>query len=185
MELLTCINNILPYLGESPVTKVDLKHPTVSIIVDALNQARQALLSRGWWFNTRVVKLYPSQEGDMPSPKDALFVETLDKDLLVEMRGRSLYDLKNGTYKFKEPIEVKLIEDLDFEILPLSASLWIQYRACAQVYTKDFGVEDILKEITAREQEAMISLQSEHLRKVDYKTLKKRLARKYYHAIRG
>lgn len=185
MDLLTCVNNILPYLGEAPVTTIDKKHPTVSIILGAIEQAKKSLLIQGWWFNTRRIKLYPSSEGDMPSPTNALFLDGVDSSKRIEMRGRRIYDLTEGTYKFSKPIEVNLIEDLDFEELPYSAALWIQYRACAQAYTKDFGLEDILREISTRENEAFIILQSEHLRKMRYSTLKSRNAQKYFNALRG
>ena len=55
MKLLDAVNTVLPYLGEHPVTDIDTAHPTVDLIVAAINRHREAFLSEGWWFNEGTV----------------------------------------------------------------------------------------------------------------------------------
>ena len=40
LKLLEAVNNILPYLGENPVTNIDARHPTVALILDNIKQQK-------------------------------------------------------------------------------------------------------------------------------------------------
>lgn len=184
MKLLEAINNILPYFGEAPVTHVDYKHPTVSVLLSTMEQVRMNLLLKGWWFNTSVVKLYPSSEGDIKSPDTALSILGENR-LNVEMRGDSIFNLDTGSFRFSGPIEIKMISDLDFESLPRPAAYWIQTKTATIAYARDYGIEEIYKEMVLREQEAYQQLLTEHLRKKRYSTLDSRYARKYFNALQG
>lgn len=184
MKLLEAINNILPYFGEAPVTHVDNKHPTVSVILSTMEQVRANLLLKGWWFNTTVVKLYPSSEGDIKAPDKALSVQGENR-LNIEMRDDNIFNLDTGSFLFDGPIEVKMISDLDFGSLPRSAAYWIQTKTATIAYARDYGIEEVYKEMTLREQEAYQQLLTEHLRKKRYSTLDSRYARRYFNALQG
>lgn len=184
MELLEAVNNILPYFGEAPVTRVDNKHPTVAMIMTVMDSVRMNTLSKGWWCNTAKVKLYPSTEGDMPAPNNALVIQGL-KGVNVEARGRKLYNLDTGSYLFDKPIEVKIFRNVDFEDLPRSLAWYIQCRTATQAYAKDYGVEEVLQEMQLREAEALSLVQARHLRKKKYSTVKSTAGLKYMGALRG
>ena len=173
MDLLEAVNNILPYFGEAPVTRVDNKHPTVTLITSTIDTVRKTLLAEGWWFNTRVVTLYPSSEGDMPAPENAISIESADGKN-YELRGRAIFDLDTGSFVFKEKVVIKVHEDIKFEDLPRTVAQWITCRAASKAYTMDFGIEDVLQEMRLREQEAYNKMLAEHLRKRKYCTWKSR-----------
>lgn len=171
MKLLSAINNILPHLGENPVTSVDIRHPTVALVQDAINEAKLMLLSQGWWFNERNLTLYPSPEGEIYAPDNVLAFYCLDGQE-VDIRGERMYDIKNGTYFFTRKVEARVIDDLTFEELPNYAALVVMYAAAHNTYTKDFGVESVVQYLMKLETEARIMLQQEELRKRKYNSLK-------------
>lgn len=184
MNLLDSVNNILPYLGENPVTGLDTRHPTVALIIDNIDQQIDLLLGRGWWFNERVVTLYPSSEGDMPSPKNTVAIYSLD-GRNVEMRNDKLYDLDVGSYYFTEAVNLKLIERLTFNELPEYAKQVVQARAAMAVYIKEFGVESAVEEIQKQETTALNLLMQEHLRKRQFNSLKNNRAARFMSALRS
>lgn len=178
MDLLEAVNNILPYFGEAPITRVDNKHPTVTLITSTIETVRKTLLAEGWWFNTRVVTLYPSSEGDMPAPDNAISIEGADGKN-YELRGRAIYDLDTGSFLFNEKITIKVHEDIKFEDLPRTVAYWITCRAASKAYTMDFGIEDVIQEMQLREQEAYNKMLAEHLRKKKYCTWRSTAGAKY------
>src|SRR5690554_4291448 len=116
MELLRAINQILPALGEHPVTSVDAEHPTVAVIVQNVQAQLRALLGEGWWFNEYDTTLYPGPEGEIALPLNVLSVLPQRRDCKGIQRGRSLYDMENRTFKWTGGVGVPVIirEDLDF-----------------------------------------------------------------------
>ena len=72
LKLLEAVNNILPYLGENPVTNIDARHPTVALILDNIKQQKLNLLGEGWWFNELRTTLYPSSEGEIYVPSNTI-----------------------------------------------------------------------------------------------------------------
>jgi hypothetical protein len=182
MNLLQAVNYILPYLGEAPVTSLDIRHPTVAMVLDNIQTSRARLLARGWWFNELHTKLYPSSEGDISAPTQALAIYS---DVNIEERNGKIYNITDGTYVFTTPIDVKIIEDLSFEELPTYAALCIQERAAIDTYVKDFGVEKVVELIQTREKEALWALEQENLRKRKYNSLKNNRAMRYISALRG
>lgn len=184
MELLEAVNNILPYFGEAPVTRIDNKHPTVTLITNTIDTVRKTLLAEGWWFNERHVTLYPSTEGGMPAPSNALSIEGLDGKV-YEMRGRAIFNVGTGSFIFTDKIEVKVLEDIKFEDLPRTVAQWITCRSASRAYAMDFGIEDVIQEMQMREQEAYNKMLAEHLRKRKYCTWKSKAGVQYLSALQG
>lgn len=184
MNLLTAVNNILPHLGENPVTTVDARHPTVAMIKDAIQESKTMLISEGWWFNERKITLYPSSEGEIFAPDRVLAFYPTDGQE-VEIRGEKMYDLANGTYHFTKKVDAMIIDDLDFEELPTYAAHAVQYNAAHWVYTQDFGVESVVQYLLSHEMQALTLLRQENLRKRKYNSLKNNRAFRFVRARRG
>ena len=184
MDLLEAVNNILPYFGEAPVTRIDNKHPTVTLITNTIDSVRKTLLAEGWWFNTQVVTLYPSSEKDMPAPANAMSIDGMDGGV-YEIRNRAIFNVKTGSFLFDEKITVKVCEDIKFEDLPRTVAHWIQCRAATRAYAMDFGIEDVIPEMQMRETEAYNKMLAEHLRKMKCCTWKSSAGRRYLNALQG
>ncbi len=184
MEKLKAINLILPYFGENTITKIDYKHPTVVLITDVLDEMQKTLLSKGWWFNTSEIKLYPSSEGELYAPEKALgIVAQNSRDILV-IRGERIFNATQRSYKFTAPVEVQVIDNMEFEELPECVATWIMYRTAYEAYVRDYGYEEVLQIIQTKELEAYQSVQREHLRNKKFSTCKGKQAYKYKNALR-
>lgn len=72
MKLLDAVNTVLPYLGEHPVTDLDTAHPTVDLILAAIERQRSSLLAEGWWFNERTLTLPVNTAGRLMHPQRLL-----------------------------------------------------------------------------------------------------------------
>ena len=184
MELLKAVNMILPYFGENTITKIDYKHPTVVLIMDVLEDMQKTLLSKGWWFNTSYVKLYPSSEGELDAPDNALSIVNMSTSDVLSIRDQRVFNVTNRTYKFTEPVEVRIIDNMKFEELPENVALWIMYRTAFEAYVRDYGYEEVLQIIQMKENEAYQKVNAEHLRNMKYSTCKSTMARKYWNALR-
>lgn len=186
LKILEAINNILPHLGEAPVTSVDARHPTVALIVQALTLARQALLSEGWWFNEETRTLYVNPDGLLPTPINLLALYS-DTDTVLEPRGDYIYNLSAGTGVFtpNTPYTVRLVVDLPFEHLPTYVALYLQYTAAITVYTQDFGVEKVVSALGQSAAMAYNMLEQEELRKRRYTGTANRAMYEITSALRG
>jgi hypothetical protein len=184
MELLKAVNMILPYFGENTITKIDYKHPTVVLITDVLEDMQKTLLSKGWWFNTSYVKLYPNSDGGLDAPENALSIVNMSTRDVIAIRDQRIFNVTQRSYKFEEPIVVRIIDNMDFEELPENVALWIMYRTAYEAYVRDYGYEDVLQIIQLKEHEADQKVNAEHLRNKKYSTCKSPMAWKYYNALR-
>lgn len=185
MKLLDAINNILPHLGENPVTTSDSsKNPTVAIILDSIEEAKTTLITKGWWFNERTITLFPSSENEIFAPTNVLAFYPTD-GRRVEIRADKMYDLDNGTFLFTEKVEGRLVDNLTFEELPTYAALVIQYKAAISVYTKDFGPESTIQVLSKGERESYDMLMTEHLRKRKFNSVNNRRGARFINALRS
>lgn len=176
MELLEAVNYVMPYLGEMTVTSTDSRHPTVNLILKAIQHHQRLILSQGWWFNERHVTLYPSSDNKMAAPDKILALYSLDRDNEYEVRNGQIFDLTNGTYTITKPVDFRIIDDLDFNELPLYAALYIQEQAGREVYVQDFGVESTIREFADKAKTALDMLTQENLRKRKFNTVKNQRA---------
>ncbi len=183
LKLLEAVNNILPYLGENPVTNIDARHPTVALILDNIKQQKLNLLGEGWWFNELRITLYPSSEGEIYVPCNT--ISFYSEVITHTERNRKVYNTSTGSYIHTEPIKCKIVEDLEFEELPYYAALVIQERSAQLAYVKDYGVESAIEVMQKKEQEAWFALNQEHLRNKRYNSLQNRRAFRFMRALRG
>lgn len=166
MKLLDAVNTVLPYLGEHPVTDTDTAHPTVDLIIKAINRQREAVLAEGWWFNEGTLTLPLSTEGKVSTPTKILSIYGVDCD--VEINGTELFNLAENSEFFTAPITVEIIKDISFEQLPLYAAHTVLYNAAVEVYTADFGVESSVQMLQSLAENARQKLMQENIRKRKY-----------------
>jgi hypothetical protein len=185
VELLTAVNNILPFMTENIVTSISSKHPTVALILNRIEATRLLVLTDGYWFNEEVRTYYPSPSGDIAVPIDLLSMYPCDISLNYEIRGGFFYDLNKGTPLIPDKFEAKSIVDLPFNHLPIFAALAIQWRAAVEVYSGDFSVDTTVQLLKSNETEARALLDREHLRKKRFSTMRSLPGAHLRNALRG
>jgi hypothetical protein len=166
MQLLEMVNNILPHLGEAPVTSIDTSNPTVNLIVRNIEDQRVNILAEGWWFNTTIVELQADAAGELRTPINLAAYYPTDCTR-IEPRGKLMYDLDNRTFihPANKKYRGRLVENLQVEEMPTYAARLVMYRAATECYMKDFGVDSTTQALTAQADTQQVLLTQEHLRK--------------------
>lgn len=169
MNLLTAVNEILPKLGERPVTSVDSKSPTLAVILPQIEAETNLVLSTGWWFNKFTgVELYPDSEGNLMVPEDTIsFVPNRSFDGLVQ-RGERFFNGKTRSYHFTEKVTGTLIQYVPFDDLPPNAQRFVLYSALVTIYATDIGLEQVVSLWRQYAQLALAQMEQEHLRHRHY-----------------
>lgn len=183
MELLTAVNTVLPYLGEHIVTQVEgSRHPTVDLIVSAIDRQRLSLLASGWWFNEMFLTIPVNTDGEIDVPGHTL--EVFGIDCNVVPRGQRFFNLMNGSFQFTKPITVKILTDWEFEQLPDTAALYVTYMAGVEVYTADLGVENAIQVMQSYANQNIALLRQSDLRNRRYNSVRKARSRSSYSWLR-
>lgn len=166
MQLLDMVNNILPHLGEAPVTALNANNQTVTMVLRNIEDQRVNILSEGWWFNTTVVELQADPEGELRTPINLAAYYPID-GTRIEPRGKLMYDLDNRTFVHSphRKYRGKLIENLAVLELPVYAARLVMFRAAVECYMKDFGVDGTVQALTQQGEVQRVLLTQEHLRK--------------------
>lgn len=182
MELLEAVNTVLPHLGEHVVTRVEgARHPTVDLIVAAIERHKLKVLSDGLWFNELTLTLPVNTDGQIDVPNDVIAVYGVDCS--VEIMGGNFIDLTTGSMYFTAPIKVKLVLNIEYNKLPINVAQYIAYKAGAEVYTQDYGYEKSVGVLEQLARENMLLVSQENLRKRKYNSQKRTRAR-HTHAVR-
>lgn len=183
MNLLTAVNNILPKLGEHPVTSLDKKHPTLAIILPLVDLELERLLTKGWWFNTYPYTMYPDTEGNIAIPTNTLQFTPVDVNAIV--RAGKLFNPATLDYVWTEPVVGTIILNFSFDELPVAAQHVVFYQALVAAYVTDLGLEKEvqfwMQGITAAEK----LLMSEHLRNRKFSASNSPRHRRLRAAMRG
>lgn len=185
MLLLDAVNEILPKLGEHPVTTLDAKSPTIGVILPEISSQIDQVLQSGWWFNTFHVDLFPNSEGNIDVPDDTLsFVSDPEYPVVVQ-RGEQFYNAENRNYQFTGKVSGKLIQTMDFEDLPASAARFVMYSAMVIIYLTDIGLEQVVQAWQAQAQQSQAAMEQEHMRQRQFTIKKSRRYQKLRRAMRG
>lgn len=167
MELLQAVNTVLPHLGEHVIDRVEgSKHPTVDLIVAAIERHKASLLAEGFWFNELYLTLPVNTDGQIDAPQGALSIYGIDCN--VELDGERLFNLTTGSRYFHAPVSVKIVRDVPFNRLPVNFALCVTYLAGAEVYLQDYGRENTVPELQVLADKAWVMVTQDNLRKRRY-----------------
>lgn len=167
MELLQAVNAVLPHLGEHTITRVEgAKHPTVDLILGAIDRHRLSILAEGLWFNESTVVLPVNTDGQIDVPQGTIAVYGIDCN--VELDGERFFDLNTASRYFSTPITVRLVRDVQFNRLPINVALCVTYRAGAEVYIQDYGAENTVPQLQELANTNWVQVTQENLRKRKY-----------------
>ncbi len=184
MLLLDAINEVLPKLGERPVTSTESKSPTLAVIIPQINASKRNLLTRGWWFNTFPTTLYPDAEKFIDVPNDTLKFLPTDRISCIA-RGERFYDGSKQSFLFDAAIKGVIVQNIPFEELPESVAQRVLYEALVVIYATDIGLEAVVQMWTALSSAAVAAMEAEHLENMRYTTKDSRRYRHLRQAMRG
>lgn len=183
MELLRAVNTILPKLGEHPVTSLEVKHPTLAIILPVVQHELDTLLGAGWWFNTAKYTAYPDSEKHIALPTDTL--SFIPADAPASVRGLRLYNQSTLTFEWDTPVLGELITALPFHEIPNSAANVVLYQSLVNAFVTDIGLEQEVQAWQVKLTAANAVFLSEHLRNKKYSARKSPRHLRMLRAMRG
>ena len=121
MKYLDSINSLLREVGTRAVTSQDINHPDVTDAKALLQEYKDKVLQRGWWFNRmKSVLLTPDSNKNIAMNNNVVrFEVTYSSDLhmyplLANRKGR-LLNLQTISYAFDTPITLDLFVTLDWD----------------------------------------------------------------------
>lgn len=183
MELLSAVNLILPKLGERPVTSLEVRHPTLSVLLPTIDQRRRELLARGWWFNEYPYTAMPGLDGEINLGVDTLtFVP--DRSGTAVMRGKKLFNPVTLSTQFTSPVKGRVTQDVPFDDLPEHAAHFVYYSGLVDMYTTDIGMSNDVQAWGQSAAQAWSDLLAEHLRQKKHSTRKSSRWGMYAYALR-
>jgi len=167
---LEAVNVMLTSIGEQPVNTLDT--PGISVVSIAraiLHQTSRQVQERGLRCNTETDFPLPVDEhGNVRVPANTLKVDPTDPTKDYVLRGDRLYDRRNRTYTFTEPVRVDLVLFLPFEQLPQAAREYITIRAARIFQTRVLGSETLHAFTLEDERQAFHSLIAAEVETGDY-----------------
>ena len=184
MQLLDAVNLVLPKLGEHTVTSLNIKHPTVAILLPEFENELRKLLNRGWWFNEFDYKAYPDSEGEIALGTNVLSFIPDTEDLAVQ-RGAKLYNPVTLSYVFDSYVSGRIREYVEFAQIPESAATAVMYSALVSAYCTDIGLTNEVQVWQSEAGLAYSNLLAEHLRQRKHSTKKTRQWGHFINALRG
>ena len=183
MKLLDAVNLIMPKLGERPVTSLEIKHPTLAVILPIIENTRRITLNRGWWFNEYDYTAYPDVSGNITLGLDTLsFVPYCDN---AAMRGLKLFNTETLSYTFEAAVQGRVTQDVLFDELPESAAQYVFYSSLVEAYATDLGTDPVLAVWQRLAGQGWSDLIGEHLRQKKFNTRRSRNWRKLVYAMQG
>lgn len=157
MLRIDAINDMLSYLGESPLDVTDpdyANHPLYQSALRVLNRSSSKVQSRGWWFNDRVTDLIPVANS-ITIPATYLTVRIVGyRNAEYTIRNGVLFDMTNNTAVIGSNLRARIVELVDFEDLPETAAEYIAAHAASRfvrTYDGDAGKQ---REVEKDEQTA-------------------------------
>ena len=149
-DQLTAVNKILSMIGQAPVSQATLdsdpQPPDVAAIVSLIDEFDLAVQEQGWGWNEETATLTPEVDSTILVPEDVINVHR-DKEKEVNtnpmVRGSILFDRKNRTTLFSNPVEVILVKRLAFTDLPEAVRKYIIIRA-GRAFVSSFDNSEII-----------------------------------------
>jgi hypothetical protein len=173
---LEAVNTMLTTIGESPVNTISESTADTRIAYIILGEVNRATQIRGWHWNTESdVTLTPNgTTKEITLGTDVVRVdvdERLYSNVNVIQRGLRLYDKKNHTYQFNEPVKAEVVYLRSFSEMPEQARYYIIVRSARLFQQRMIG--DATGSAFSAEEEttAFLALQNAEDETADYNIL--------------
>jgi hypothetical protein len=142
---LEAVNTMLRIIGEAPVST--LSSPTSLDVINALadlDETSRQVQERGWMVNKEYdLELTPDVNGHLNVDSDILRIEpTKDyKYLILTQRGTKIYNIKDRTFVFTDPVKFDVIRLLPFTDLPQALRHYIMVKAARKFQKRQISAE--------------------------------------------
>jgi hypothetical protein len=173
---LEAVNTMLTTIGESPVNTISESTADTRIAYIILGEVNRATQIRGWHWNTEsdVTFTPDGTTKEITLGTDVVRVdvdERLYSNVNVIQRGTRLYDKKNHTYQFKEPVKAEVVYLRSFSEMPEQARYYIIVRSARLFQQRMIGDATGSAFSSEEETTAFLALQNAEDETADYNIL--------------
>jgi hypothetical protein len=150
-------------MGEKPLNSLDDPHNMRFAALQLIDRENRRIQAIGRWYNMEDITLAPSAgDSRIYVPGDTIAFRAPTRN--VTIRGRTLYDLENGTPLFEDSITGVLIRLIPFDDLPEQASQWIGASVILKFQADYDGDSQKTKLLAGDLYEAKVLENTEHIR---------------------
>lgn len=184
MRLLDAVNLTMPKLGERPVTSLEVRHPTLAILLPIIEQTLRRTLQTGWWFNQYEYTAPLNVDSGIDVGEDTISFIPYVAGVAVQ-RGTRLFNPKTLDYTFTEPVKGQVIQYVPFDDLPDSMANYVYYSSLVEAYATDIGMTTEINMWQTLAGSGWSDTVAEHLRQVKHSTRKSRRWQRYVAALQA
>ena len=170
--LIDAVNILLAEINENPIEDAE----DFEFILEAkkakmtLIEAKRAVLSEGWDFNTDKNWIFPIDvNGMIPIPMNVLDVTSTRPDVI--MRNWRLYSKKDQSHIFEEEVPCKVIWDADFNSLSHPLRHYITLRAVNLFVARQTGDTNVYGANSKDMEDAVLAARRSETRTSQYNML--------------
>ena len=148
----------LEYTGDIDVEKAKGILDTITLEVETI----------GWSFNTLIFNITPDTNNEIVIPDSYISVDPTDRSLNYIVRAGKLYDKEENTFKFTDPVKLKVTTIEEFEDIPQVARYYIAILATRKFQQNAQGDRQLDNDINKDEAQAWLNLQQYEINNKDY-----------------
>lgn len=130
---LEAVNIMLASIGETPVNRLSSGLVEAETAETILKQTSRSVQAEGWHFNRETtVTVAANLAGEIVLANNTIRADMMEngyKDYDLVQRGNRMYDRKNHTFLIKQPVQLDIVYELNFEDLPAVARRYITVKA--------------------------------------------------------
>lgn len=173
MTKLDAVNICLSSMGEPVINSLDGASVDAQMASDLIDETSRSVQAEGWHWNRERHTITPNFNSEIVLPANTARIDTIEdnRDTDVIQRGGKLFNRKDNTYTFDEPLKVEIFVILPFEDLPLAAKNLITYRAARILQQRLLGSETINKFNQQEEQRAWLTMLQDEADVADHNML--------------
>lgn len=168
MQTIDAINEMIGYVGESPIDSTDAdytSHPLYESALRILNSTSRKVQSKGWWFNTRETTLVPVSSAIAIDPDAILAVAVKDiYPVQYAVRGGALFNLTDDTAVIASSLDAVIREMLVFTDLPETAAEYVKQAAAVRFVQTYDGDRSKLTEVKEAAVSSYALMNADHIR---------------------
>jgi hypothetical protein len=164
MDYVRAINVGLRGLNKRAITDETTAHPDVDLVKEAINEVRDIILARGYWFNEEYIEITPDETGRYRIPDKTLTIRAQDQRYnYLLRRGDYLINTNKPNDTYTDALTFKRSVNLDWDDIHVIAQTLIAYRAAEIVVGDDDGDQAKFARIATRAERQQLALEAEEI----------------------
>lgn len=173
MTKLDAVNICLSSMGEPVINSLDGASVDAQMASDLIDETSRTVQAQGWHWNRERHTITPNFNNEIVLPANTARIDTIEdsRNIDVIQRGGKLFNRKDNTYTFTQPLTVEIYVLLSFEDMPLAAKNYVTYRAARVFQQRLLGSDTLNKFNSADEQRSWLAMLQDEADVADHNML--------------